>query len=278
MIEAQTENLIERLAAGQIIAASLASALADPRSPLAERCHGAGMEIVAYAWDFLAAGVEQQSQRTLGIGERLPIDADPIALVEWLALSSADRERAHQRVFGLVVSKLCPAYETEYCASKDTTQRSQELADIAGFYRAFGLRISRDTPERPDHISLEIEYIALLNEKQRCALLSGDAYHAAICSDARTSFVRDHAAWWMPTFGRLLEKRAMNLHPACERDAKHLVLLAGVARLLCAWVAAERMLCSVEPCRRIVNPSVAPQESEDSCGSCTVCPEQGAHA
>lgn len=271
----QIHNMnIERLAAGQIMAATLASALADPRSPLAERCGGASAEIVDWAWRHLAQSASALSAPELGLGERLPAEANAAQLTDWLALTPMQREPVHQRIFGLVVSKICPPYETEYCAWKDTTHRSQELADIAGFYRAFGLQTSRSAPERADHVSLELEFIALLNEKQRLATLAADDEHADICRNARTAFLRDHVTWWMPTFGRLLEKRAQDVSQACEEHLAHAQYIAGVARLLCAWVAVERALAGIAPVRRIIGPSVAPQEPEADCGSCGSCVKQ----
>src|SRR5690242_2596563 len=41
----------------------------------------------------------------------------------------------YQQIFGLMVSKKCPPYETEYCPQTFSVYRSQQLADIAGFYR-----------------------------------------------------------------------------------------------------------------------------------------------
>ena len=94
---------------------------------------------------------------------------------------------------------------------------------------------------------------------------------------ARAAFLRDHAGWWMPTFGRLLEKRAQQLAEQSPDEAAHLRLVAGVARVLCAWIALERSLAGVAPGRRIISPSIAPQETDDSCGTCGSCAEELIH-
>src|SRR5438128_6803374 len=45
--------------------------------------------------------------------------------------------REYEGVFGCCASKNYPPYETEYCALKDIHCRSQQMADVAGFYSAF---------------------------------------------------------------------------------------------------------------------------------------------
>src|SRR5262245_45700315 len=109
----------------------------------------------------------------LGCGELPPeaLDLRPLLLetarpLEWLRAE-------HDRVFGLVPARECPPYETEYHPSSETFFRSQQLADVAGFYRAFALDTSRAEPERPDHVALELEFMAFLLLKKRLALTSG---------------------------------------------------------------------------------------------------------
>lgn len=277
MISNITESKLELMAARQILASALASAFSDPRSLLALRCDGSDLEIVGEAWLEIQRESAGFAASGLGLGERLPKSVDIEPLIGWLALSTARRERVHQLIFGIVMTKLCPSYETEYCSWKDATHRAQEMADIGGFYNAFGVQPNRAAPERMDHVSLEIEFLALLIEKERVAELSAEENTSDcidVCRSARQSFVRDHAGWWMPTFGRLLEKRANLL---CESDPEmvnDLRKVAGVARILCAWIAVERILTDVAPSRRIISPSVAPQETDDDCGSCGSCSQE----
>lgn len=68
------------------------------------------------------------------------------------------------------------------------------LADVAGFYRSFGMAVTGD---RPDHVVAELEFLALalLNEAE--AIDAGDDERAAIVADAIRSFVRDHVGTWI---------------------------------------------------------------------------------
>jgi TorA maturation chaperone TorD len=79
---------------------------------------------------------------------------------------------------------------------------SVEMADIAGFYRAFGVDFSGD---RPDHISLELEFMRLLAAKEAKALLDRDGEKGEICVSAEKSFLSSHAGRWASTLSRMTE-------------------------------------------------------------------------
>ena len=83
-------------------------------------------------------------------------------------------------------------YSTEYLA-KSTFQKTNYLADIMGFYRAFGMEPDKD---RPDSLSCELEFMHYLIFK-RLRALSGNAVRdgkekALICLDAEKKFFTDH--------------------------------------------------------------------------------------
>ena len=60
-------------------------------------------------------------------------------------------------------------YETEY-GNEALFQQPQELGDLMGFYRAFGLAMKQDRRERADHISCECEFLMFLALKEAYAL------------------------------------------------------------------------------------------------------------
>lgn len=176
----------------------------------------------------------------LGFGE-LPIEHLNVRPV--LAAVSADPDRLaaeHQRTFGFIMCRECPPYETEYHTVEDTFFRSQQMADVAGFYRAFGLDVGRGLRERPDHIALELEFLALLLLKKRLAVVAGGGdtavvEQAAVCDAARASFFRDHLSWWAPSFAVALRRKA-------EKG-----LYAAVGELLAAFVPIERTRLGIAP-------------------------------
>lgn len=105
----------------------------------------------------------------------------------------------HDRTFGHSLSKDAPAYETSY-GSAHIFMQSHELADIAGFYRAFGM--DPTGLERPDHLSVELEFMHWLLVKEEHARAHADA--AEVCREARRAFLRDHLGRWLGAFaGRL---------------------------------------------------------------------------
>ncbi len=96
------------------------------------------------------------------------------------------------------------------------------LADIAGFYNAFGFKLSEDASEKVDHLTAELEFMAMLLVKLVQAPDQEDAPRTT--HDALGSFSFDHLGEWLPTF--------------CERltETSTLILYQEMAKLLLsAW-------------------------------------------
>lgn len=219
---------------------------------------GDGCRLAVAAADVLRASFADEPI-SLGFGE-LPVDALDLRRV--IDSLDNDRERwtsEYLRVFGLVTCRECPPYETEYHPNPDPFFRAQQMADIAGFYRAFGIEPSARLRERPDHVTLELEFVAMLLARQRWAKQSADASSAdrmAICHDAHVKFGRDHVFWWVPSFTLALRNRA-------EQG-----FLAQLGRVLAALLPLDRHRLGESPPTSPMKPVAS--DTADSCEGCAL--------
>lgn len=103
----------------------------------------------------------------------------------------------YENIFGHTACSKVPLYELEY-GEEHSYREPQELADIAGFYQAFGLQGAQKVHERSDHISLEAEFVYFLLYKKAVALRSNDLENAETCQLAYERFLQEHLAFWLP--------------------------------------------------------------------------------
>ncbi|MFN4218878.1 MAG: molecular chaperone [Candidatus Bipolaricaulia bacterium] len=103
----------------------------------------------------------------------------------------------YDRLFSHRTTILCPIYEVEYDKNRSVSQ-GPTLADIAGFYRAFGLELAIN--ERPDHLALELEFMSVLAYKEALALRDNLREQAEICRDAQRKFLEAHLGRWVGIF------------------------------------------------------------------------------
>jgi len=234
-----------------------ALALADPRTGVwNELAAPTARVLVTQAADILR-DEDAAVARPLALGERPLADLDPATMLARLPPSANEFNELYEANFGLLGGSKCPPYETEYVPSKFTFQRSNMLADVAGFYCAFGLQTSTSNPDRPDHVALECEFLAQLLGLQWQALQSAAPQahaQAEICQQAIHRFLHEHVAWWFPAFSKLLSRQ----DPGGFYEA--------VAHFLAALIAAERAIAGVEPPPQQVEPS--PIENPDECSGC----------
>jgi len=235
----------------------VALTLIDPRRGTWEQLSHPANARLAQAASALLRGEPAAEAHSLGLGERPLADLDLAPVLEWLPANAEALNEAYEHTFGLLVSSNCPPYETEYINSKFTFQRSQGLADIAGFYSAFGLEPSTFYPERYDHLALELEFMAFLLGLERMAA-EGDSTdrveRIAICRDAQQKFLAEHLIWWVPTFARLLSKQ----DPGGFYDA--------ISQFLAALMTAERTLARIPASLGHVTPSTV--ERPEECSGC----------
>ncbi len=128
------------------------------------------------------------------------LEALPVPGAEALAAT-------YWRLFGHTTRGLICACETEYGPDNGFHQ-PQQLADISGYYLAFGLRPTAASDARADHIACECEFMDFLNRKEALLLDQPDAsagtsetFEATVM--AERSFLRDH----LGRFGRAFAAR-----------------------------------------------------------------------
>ncbi len=113
--------------------------------------------------------------------------------------------------------------------------KAGQLADIAGFYTAFGLAPSEGQPDVEDHIATELEFMSALAVKEAWALAEGHHERADITAHAAAAFLTDHLGRWAPSF-------AIELGTASTLPYYH-----AVATLLRAWLETDIVTLGVTP-------------------------------
>ena len=111
----------------------------------------------------------------------------------------------HRHLFGHTARGLVSPYETEY-GNEALFQQPQELSDLMGFYRAFGLCLRENLKERPDHVSCECEFLMFLALKEAYALENNNSELIAETRKAEKLFLRDHLARFLPSFAAKLQR------------------------------------------------------------------------
>jgi TorA maturation chaperone TorD len=162
---------------------------------------------------------------------------------------------ARNRLLGHTVRSACPPYELEY-GQAEVFQQSQWLADIAGFYSAFGFETAGLIAERPDHVVAQWEFLFVLALREAQALGEGRLEDAASCHSAQRSFLKDHAATWMPAFFERIRR---------AEPSPYFLAAANVAdRVLSEWCAA---LAVPMGARWIELRPISEEDSTISCGA-----------
>lgn len=148
----------------------------------------------------------------------------------------------------------CPPHETAYGDGRRFAGRASELADISGFYSAFGLGLSETQPDLPDHVSAELEFYSLLLVKTAYADLRGMEEEREISENAGRLFLESHLGRWAGAFAaRLVEEGGAQPFRAHARFFEELV-------------SDECRRCGVTPAPfTSLQIGDAPQENDLSC-------------
>ncbi len=158
------------------------------------------------------------------------------------AFASAAREAdaeatAQEYVFLFDREARCPPYEGAWGDAPQLAGKSALLADIAGFYAAFGLEPSATHPDAEDHVAPECEFMSVLCLKEAYALAEGMAEGLEVTRKAQASFLGEHLGRWAEAFAGAI------------KEATPLRYYGALADLFAAWVREELGALGVEPQR-----------------------------
>jgi len=159
-----------------------------------------------------------------------------LGLVETIRHADAG-ELAQEYVFLFDRQVRCPPYEGAYGEVSQMAGKATQLADVAGFYSAFGLQPAAARPDTEDHIAAELEFMSALALKESYLLAEGDGDGLEVTREAQARFLGDH-------LGRWAEALADSLGQATA-----LPYYAAVATLLAAWVRTDVARLGATPVR-----------------------------
>ncbi|MBI2159559.1 MAG: molecular chaperone TorD family protein [Candidatus Rokubacteria bacterium] len=155
-----------------------------------------------------------------------------------IAASEADPvATANEHVFLFGRQVRCSPYESAYSGLSPFGDKTARLADVAGFYEAFGVGPAAAQPDMEDHVGAELEFMSALALKEAWALGEGRGEAAQITRGAEVAFLGDHLGRWAEAFAAQVEA------------ATPLPFYTAAASLLTAWIAAEVEALGAAPSR-----------------------------
>jgi len=234
----------------------LAKAYEDPTSegwawlcaPATQENMRAAARVVTASWQRAASFSASLDRSLMNLSAALCRDA---------ATAFSD---AYVATFGHAARGGCPLNEIEYGDIKaDPLFQPHRLADLAAFYRAFGLEVTEDAGERHDHICLELEFMTVLAAKEAYALEHQlDAEHLAQCREAQKNFLREHLGRWTPAFTRRLA--------AATNDPT----LRALAEFTRVFIESECTRFGIKPGSEDLALRPVDEAADRMCGSCGI--------
>mgnify|MGYP001491957981 CR=1 FL=1 len=161
------------------------------------------------------------------------VDSPPPALAAVRAhLSGHGLDELNSDYLGLFGShaQRLSLHETEYGRMRGMA-KGHDLADLCGFYRAFGLEVTDAAEGRdlPDHLACELEFYAVLLARSAAVRAWCDAEGTFVVLDARRKFLDSH-------LGRLA--MTVGAHPRVAAHPAFGPAFAWAAELVAAQCAA----------------------------------------
>lgn len=187
----------------------------------------------------------------------------PGRLAALQAAASATDPAAAEADFNRLFSGGMDAAPLETAYEPDIFRKQHALADMAGFYRAFGFQLPAATRWQPDHLGVQMEFCAILLQRTALALEQDWGEQVEICVDALRKFLGDHPGRWATAFAADLSRAAR------EPFYQHLAAVTS------SWVELELRILDLAP-DRLRARKIDPGDLElPTCGGCSGCGPQG---
>ncbi|MCC6238356.1 MAG: molecular chaperone TorD family protein [Dehalococcoidia bacterium] len=159
--------------------------------------------------------------KAYGLAPRLAAIRETVEAVEVPEL-----QLEHNRLF--LGQVLCSPHETEY--ERDTFSKAAQLADIAGFYNAWGLQTSESRRTMPDFVGTELEFLAMVTRREAYAALRGWANRRKVARESADAFMQTHLGRWVNAFaadlrGVVADDAAGRFYAALARAIEQFVVM-----------------------------------------------------
>lgn len=159
-------------------------------------------------------------------------------------------EALYRAYTGITSPEVNFLYECNY---QERFSAFEEMADIAGFYRAFGMDIKND---RPDVLTAELEFMRILAMKEARALMDGEEEHLEVCISAQKEFLLNHLGRWARIFSTLIQDTPF---------------YGPMSSFLHHWIKAECTVMSLNPLEIDYAHCMKAEEDETVSGDCALC-------
>jgi TorA maturation chaperone TorD len=175
----------------------------------------------------------------------------------WAASRDVERLRAeHGRVIGHSPRAGVTPYETEWTGAAGELLQYHQLADLAGFYRAFDLELALPCDERVDFLGVELTFLQFLCLKEAHAEEHGLAELSGLARAGQARFLEQHLLRWAPA-----------CCARCEEEVGG--FLAPAAEFLRRFLETERLRFALAEAEQARAPSPSGLALEDCSVACS---------
>lgn len=125
-------------------------------------------------------------------------------------------------LFKVPLSKYVAAYESVY---RNGHLSGQSAVNVKKIYNTLGFRIPREHYELPDHLGIELAFIAVLCKEEHKAWKSKNTRLAGSVRKTEERFLNDHIIPWLPElYRKICEKTKSSFYPAMAKITLDFVL------------------------------------------------------